>query len=1337
MKPKVLATLIRMALSATFVLPSSQLHAKRLSDWLLDQPPSPENYPLGLSWRVPSERVSQSELRHDILKYLSGRDPEVRESSETVERLRKWVSSLPVTGRVPVALADARWLQANPSRDPVLHPGESIVLPGRPRTVTVVASNGKICKAIHASGLHAADYLERCHADKGVDWAYIAQPDGKVERNGAALWNSQKQDEPAPGAWIWAPSRNWPERFSESLIAFLATQGPAPDSLSASPLTPYSSPLAPPSSRLTPYIYPFAPSDLAVTANDWGEAGLLQMPTARMRKAGDFSFTLSRVYPYTRGNVFFQPFSWMEAGFRYTNISNRLYGPVSLSGSQAYKDKSIDVKFNLLDESAWLPQVGLGLRDVAGTGLFSGEFLVGSKRTGPFDWTLGMGWGYVGARGDIPNPIGRLFPAFNTRNSNFGQGGALAFSSYFRGPAALFGGVQYQTPWEPLILKLEYDGNNYQNEPLGNNFVQNSPWNFGVVYRAGDSVDLSMGIERGNTAMFGITLHTAMDGLSMPKLDDPPRVPVVPERPKASPDWSKTGKDIADQTNWHVGGIAGSGHDLTVTIDDANETYWRDYLDRAIAVLHRDAPDSVDRFKFVYRENGMPIAEHVVDRQAWTEEKTQAIAPSEEQQSVTAEPPSDPPETQLQLYENDPQVFESHLGLNFNYNLGGPNGFILYEIAPDERAKLRLGKDTWLQGDVQYDVLNNFNKFTYDAPSNLPRVRTYLREYMTTSRLNMPNLQLTHVGRLGDSQYYSVYGGYLESMFAGVGGEWLYRPFASKTAFGVDLNEVKQRGFAQDFSLRNYSVLTGHGTLYWDTGWQDVLAMLSAGRYLAGDIGVTVDLSRVFKNGVRVGAFFTKTNVSSQQFGEGSFDKGIYLTIPFDAFMTKSSDTVGNFLWKPLTRDGGAMLDRAVALYDLTSVRGDRTLIFEPAPQPYYASNPEDGQDEWQPQEIRQVSYPQVIPKPTAIQWTSDRPDYEQKLKGDLYAQGFRNIRVSFDGSYRLSVSLSSENIRPDSRAVGRAARIILRHVPLGTREILVSFAEHSDPVVTYDFFDLSRLKRYFDGEIGESDLKNFVDVKYLDPTVRETDPLAALGDMKPQKELKLSELVTPDLRPISRVERDVVGAARIAAQTDWVETAAIGAGLVLGSSLLDKGANSFALKHASNSLLRNFDSFGNALPWVESAGAALTALGSSDPELSRTGYASSEAIVTSYVLVLGVKYAVGRARPWTGHTNGNFSPFAGSASKGQDSFPSGHAIVSFAALTPFAMEYHMPWLYGLGVITDLSRVGSRNHWVSDTVAGSFLGYGIGKLFWESSRQQGGPHVFLMPYGAGLSWDMP
>src|SRR6185503_7259445 len=193
--------------------------------------------------------------------------------------------------------------------------------------------------------------------------------------------------------------------------------------------------------------------------------------------------------------------------------------------------------------------------------------------------------------------------------------------------------------------------------------------------------------------------------------------------------------------------------------------------------------------------------------------------------------------------------FEAGLGFDYVQTLGGPDGFILYQVSAIERMKLRINESTWLQGTVRLGLVNNYEKFKFTAPSNLPRVRTFLREYLVTSRLTMPNLQLTHVGKLGDNQYYSAYAGYLEEMFAGVGGEWLYRPFASRLAFGVDVNAVRQRDFHQNLAFRDYRTVTGHATMYWDTGWQNTLAQISVGRYLAKDVGVTVDLSRVFDNG--------------------------------------------------------------------------------------------------------------------------------------------------------------------------------------------------------------------------------------------------------------------------------------------------------------------------------------------------------------------------------------------------------------------------------------------------------------------------------------------------------
>jgi membrane-associated phospholipid phosphatase len=207
-------------------------------------------------------------------------------------------------------------------------------------------------------------------------------------------------------------------------------------------------------------------------------------------------------------------------------------------------------------------------------------------------------------------------------------------------------------------------------------------------------------------------------------------------------------------------------------------------------------------------------------------------------------------------------------------------------------------------------------------------VRTDQRQYVTTARLTLPLLQATHVEELGASQYASVYGGMLEPMYAGVGAEWLYRPWRSPLAFGVDVNSVRQRGFEQGFSLRDYAVNTGHATLYWDTGWQGVQANLMVGQYLAGDRGATLNVKRVFPNGVSMGAWATKTNVSAAQFGEGSFDKGIFVNVPFDLMFPKTSADVAQFVWDPLTRDGGARLSRSVALYDLTQLRDLRPWRF-------------------------------------------------------------------------------------------------------------------------------------------------------------------------------------------------------------------------------------------------------------------------------------------------------------------------------------------------------------------------------------------------------------------------
>ncbi|WP_426702066.1 YjbH domain-containing protein [Rhodanobacter sp. Col0626] len=663
-------------------------------------------------------------------------------------------------------------------------------------------------------------------------------------------------------------------------------------------------------------------SQTAPTQSDFGGAGLWQTPTARMANEGEVAFTASRTSPYTRYNFTLQPMSWLEGSFRYISISNRLYGSPSLSGDQSYKDKSIDAKVRLWRESHYLPALSVGIRDLGGTGLFSSEYVVASKRFGPIDASFGMAWGYMGNRGDIRNPLSILSDRFDTRPGRGDDpGGQFNSHNYFRGRATFFGGVSYQTPWQPLILKAEYEGNDYKHEPRGNNQPQRSPVNVGAVYRMNRNVDLSLALERGRVAMLGFTLHSNLaEAAGPPKVLDPPLPARAPStQTPEQVDWAKVSGQLYDNAGIDVSKITRRGSEVLVTGEQTRYFYPAKALGRTARVLDNQLGPGTDWYTMVSTRAGMPIVATSVHRQRFDELLDYNIDLPTFRRSVEQDTPL--PQREEVLYQAKPKRFDGSLSMNFGESLGGPDAFVLYQVSADYDADFHFTPNFWWSGDFSANLLNNYGHYKYNAPSNLPRVRTYVREYLTSSRITMPVFQLTATRRLGADLYGLAYAGMLESMYGGAGGEVLYRPMGERWAIGADANWVKQRGFDQDFSFRKYHIVTGHVTAYADLGYKDITLALSAGRYLAGDWGTTIDVSRQFRNGVRMGAYATFTNVSAKQYGEGSFDKGIYVSIPFDLMLPSSHVRTADILWQPLLRDGGARLGKRYSLYDLTNDR--------------------------------------------------------------------------------------------------------------------------------------------------------------------------------------------------------------------------------------------------------------------------------------------------------------------------------------------------------------------------------------------------------------------------------
>ena len=197
-----------------------------------------------------------------------------------------------------------------------------------------------------------------------------------------------------------------------------------------------------------------------------------------------------------------------------------------------------------------------------------------------------------------------------------------------------------------------------------------------------------------------------------------------------------------------------------------------------------------------------------------------------------------------------------------------------------------------------------------------------------------------------------------------------------------------------------------------------------------------------------------------------------------------------------------------------------------------------------------------------------------------------------------------------------------------------------------------------------------------------------------------------------------------------WGNGAIIGGGAILAGALLDKPVDRFMKKHQASSLARAWNNVGKAMP-VVLTGAAAGAVAFGDARMQNIGIISLESIAGAAALSVATKHVVGRARP-----SEELGQWNRTKDRSNASFPSNHASVAFAAVTPFAQEYDAPWLYGLAAAGSLGRTAGRQHWVSDVVAGGVLGMAVGGWLWQAQRTDTRSSFALTPgeKSFGVAW---
>jgi membrane-associated phospholipid phosphatase len=125
-----------------------------------------------------------------------------------------------------------------------------------------------------------------------------------------------------------------------------------------------------------------------------------------------------------------------------------------------------------------------------------------------------------------------------------------------------------------------------------------------------------------------------------------------------------------------------------------------------------------------------------------------------------------------------------------------------------------------------------------------------------------------------------------------------------------------------------------------------------------------------------------------------------------------------------------------------------------------------------------------------------------------------------------------------------------------------------------------------------------------------------------------------------------------------------------------------------------------------------LTGRATHNDHLRETGLLGAEALINSAIVVSALKAGSQRERPTEDHSRGEFF-------EGGSSFPSGHAISAWSLATIVAQEYghRRPLLqvgaYGLAAAVSFSRYTGRNHFLSDVLVGSAMGYGIGRYVYH------------------------
>ena len=610
------------------------------------------------------------------------------------------------------------------------------------------------------------------------------------------------------------------------------------------------------------------------TYNNHGSVGIINMPSARFYDESSFGITMYDGTPDQKVTMTSSPFDWLEASFFYTNIQGLPYPGYEY---QDYKDKGFNAKIRLKKQGLF-PAIAIGVNDLAGTGFYSGEYIVGSYEVENFDFHAGFGWGNLNGTNDYKNPLTYLDERFKDRPNEFeDQGGQFQPSRYFSDESvSVFFGLNYLLN-DKTIFKFERDTT--ATDSLIDYPKPHSNYSFGIEYRYSNNLTFGLFNERDNFISLKFTYKSNPN-------NDLPRYKY--KKVQKNENQSKYNKFISNLENNGIGvnKIFKNGNFLGVEVTQFTHS------------------DLNTLNEIIQQAKG----ESDLEEEVLTNFKIVDLSVVENY-DTTFEDQSD------SIYiRNKVKGFNTSTRFNFRPFLAAREGFFKGALLLENDSEYLFSDNLIFSSNLKLSVWNNFDDLTIPPRDTFPaQVRSDIKDYLRAfdDGLVIGRAQLDFFRSLKTNHHIMLSAGIFEEMYNGIGFEYLYFPPDKNFAVGFETFQIYKRDYGLQFGMLDYKNQTSHVNFYHrNYGLIPFDTKISYGEYLAGDIGATIELSRNLRNGVEFGVFATFTDVSSKEFGEGSFDKGIFFNIPI----------VGNlvsYTWRPLTKDPGAKLIRKNNLYDL------------------------------------------------------------------------------------------------------------------------------------------------------------------------------------------------------------------------------------------------------------------------------------------------------------------------------------------------------------------------------------------------------------------------------------